>query len=76
MMRRIIDGDKINRRHIAEKQYRLGMFHLRKGDEAGAIKRFTQLAGLCPDQKVIIARANAELYMWRFREQCKSHLSA
>ncbi len=75
-MKRIIDDDKVKRRYVAEEQFRQGMFHLRKGDEAGAIERFNQLAGLYPDQKVIIAQANAELYMWRFREQCKSHMFA
>ena len=75
-MKRIIDDDKINRRHIAEEQYHLGMLHLSKGDEAKATKRFSRLASLYPDQKAIIARANAELYMWRFREQCKPCLFA
>ena len=72
----IIEDDKINRRYVAEGQYRLGMFHLNKGDETRAIEQFSQLANMYPDQKAIIARANAELYMRRFREQGNSCMFA
>ena len=57
----IVDDAKANRKYIAEAHYRLGMCHLKKGQEAQAAECFQKVASLFPDQKRLAAEAYKKL---------------
>ncbi|MCK4626796.1 MAG: tetratricopeptide repeat protein, partial [Phycisphaerae bacterium] len=59
--KQIVEDAKANRKYVAEAHYRLGMCHLKKGDKAKAAGQFRQLVRSCPDQRVLVTKAKAQL---------------
>ncbi len=57
----IVDDDQANRGHVAQAQFRLGMCHLKAGEEAQARRAFEQLVERFPEQEEWVARAQEEL---------------
>ena len=57
----IVDDDDANRGHVAQAQFRLGMCHLKAGEEAEARRAFEQLVERFPEQEEWVARAQQEL---------------
>ena len=57
----IVDNDQANRRHAAQAQFRLGMCHLKGGDEAQARQAFEQLIERFPEQEQLVSQAQKEL---------------
>lgn len=58
---RIVEGDTANRPHVAQARYRLGLCHLKQGDDALAREAFERLIRDFPEQQELVAQARGQL---------------
>ncbi len=57
----IVEADEANRGHVAQAQFRLGMCHAKRGDDAAARAAWDRLIADFPEQEALVSQAQAQL---------------
>ncbi|MCP3978513.1 MAG: tetratricopeptide repeat protein [bacterium] len=62
---RVVEDAEANRPHVAQAQFRLGMIHLKRGDDAAARAAFESVVRDYPEQEALVAEAQQRLAAFR-----------